>query len=93
MNQSIIFSDNEYYNLGLEQVEFQAQCQGRLIRCAIHWSILIKLSEENIPPAQANEKAALAFFETARFDIEDLAETLINQQAFNDDGNIIISHC
>ncbi|MDN2664772.1 DUF1488 domain-containing protein [Psychromonas sp. 14N.309.X.WAT.B.A12] len=93
MNQNILFSDNEYYNHDLQQVEFHAQCQGRLIHCVISWITLNALDQPNTPPATANERAALALFEAARFDIEDLAEALINQQAFNDNGSIELNHC
>lgn len=91
MNQSIIFSDNEYYNDQLQQVEFQAQCQGHLIRCIISWETLKKLSEQFSMPIKANEKLALMLFDGARFDIEDLAEELINQQAFSEYGEILIT--
>ncbi|MEG3755814.1 DUF1488 domain-containing protein [Psychromonas arctica] len=93
MNQSILFSDNEYYNHDLQQVEFHAQCQGRLIHCMISWEALNALEQPNTPPASANKEGALVLFEAARFDIEDLAEALINQQAFNDDGSIELNHC
>ncbi|WP_413691890.1 DUF1488 domain-containing protein [Psychromonas sp. KJ10-2] len=91
MNQSIIFSDNEYYNSDLQQVEFQAQCQGRLIQCVISWIALSSLDQQNDSDAQANEKSALTRFDDARFDIEDLAEELINQQDFNEDGKIYLA--
>lgn len=91
MNQSIIFSDNEYYNDQLQQVEFQAQCQGHLIRCIISWEALKKLSEQSNTLIKANQQLALMLFDSARFDIEDLAEALINQQAFNEHGEILIT--
>jgi len=91
MNQSIIFSDNEYYNHDLQQVEFQAQCQGHLIRCIISWSTLNQLSNQPNTQGVANERTALSLFDSARFDIEDLTEELIVQQAFNEDGSIFIT--
>ena len=70
MNQSILFSDNEYYNHDLQQVEFHAQCQGRLILCIISWVTLNTLEQSDLPLAAANEEAALTLFEAARFDID-----------------------
>ncbi len=91
MNQNIIFSDNEYYNDQLQQVEFQAQCQGHLIRCIISWKVLKKLNEQSNTPIKANEQLALVLFDSVRFEIEDIAEELINQQAFNAHGEILIT--
>lgn len=44
MNQSIIFTDNEYYNTALSQIEFQAQSQGTLISCVISLADLKQMS-------------------------------------------------
>lgn len=91
MNQSIIFSDNEQYNINLQQVEFQAQNNGVLISCVISLSYLQKLNEiTNITSEQAIniETMALTLFDNVRFDIEDLAEEMINQHAFSEDEKI-----
>jgi hypothetical protein len=93
MNQSIIFSDNEYYNNNLEQVEFQAQCQGKLITCIISLHTLLKLTQQAQNSISANtENAVLALFSAIQFDIEEAAEALIKQHAFNDDGHIYLEH-
>lgn len=95
MNQAILFSDNEKLNVDLQHVVFQAQCQGTLITCVISVKNLFQLNEQLCPadnhPALANESAVLALFETARFDIEDIAEQMIGQQSFAQDGRIYLS--
>lgn len=87
MNQSIIFSDNEQYNKNLQQIEFKAQHQGTLINCIISVKDLCKINGQ-----KTNERSELlALFETFRFDLEELAEQMINEQAFAQDGNIYIT--
>jgi len=93
MNQAIIFSDNEQYNINSQQVEFQAQSQGTLVSCVISLSYLQKLNEiTEITPEQLIdiETTVLTLFDSARFDIEDLAEEMINQQAFNEGGKVYL---
>ena len=89
MNQAILFSDNETYNSDLQQVEFQAQCQGALITCIISVNELYKLNEQQTP-VQIDNNEALTLFESARFDIEDLAEEMIENQSFNSDGKVYL---
>lgn len=86
MNQSIIFSDNETYHPALQQIEFQAQCQGALISCVISVAYLCQLTEQQ---AQT-EVEILSLFDSARFDIEDIAETIIKNQNFHKDGKIYL---
>jgi len=93
MNQAIIFSDNEQYDKRSQQVEFQAQSQGALISCFISLSYLEKLNDhtELTPEQRINiETTALTLFDNARFDIEDLAEEMINQQTFSEDGKVYL---
>tara|TARA_R110001583_G_scaffold2536_10_gene18293 strand:+ start:14050 stop:14352 length:303 start_codon:yes stop_codon:yes gene_type:complete len=93
MNQAIIFSDNEQYNIDSQQVEFQAQSQGALISCVISLNHLQKLNHQtDITCGQLInvETTALTLFDNARFDIEDLAEEMINQQAFSEDGKVYL---
>ncbi|WP_137297727.1 DUF1488 domain-containing protein [Psychromonas sp. SP041] len=93
MNQAIIFSDNEQYNIHSQQVEFQAQSQGALMSCVISLSYLQKLNKitELTSEQCINvEKTALTLFDNVRFDIEDLAEEMINQQAFSEDGKVYL---
>ena len=89
MNQAIIFSDNEQYNANLQQIEFQAQCQGALITCIISSKDLCKMNPDQAHLVDDKE-ALLALFEGSRFDIEDIAEHMINQQDFRQDGKIYL---
>lgn len=100
MNQAIIFTDNEHYNIALSQIEFQAQSQGTLISCIISLSHLKRLNEriklitdKSLESDNNDQKQALDLFENVRFDIEDVAEKMINQQAFSEDGKIYLSRC
>jgi len=90
MNQAIIFSDNEQYNINSQQVEFQAQSQGILVSCVISFSYLQELNEITSEQLINIETTALTLFESARFDIEDLAEEMINQHAFSEDGKVYL---
>ena len=93
MNQAIIFSDNEQYNMSSQQVEFQAQNKGALISCVISLSHLQQLNEQPEITSEQRiniETTALTLFDNARFDIEDLAEEMINQQMFSEDGKIYL---
>jgi len=90
MNQAILFSDNEQYQAQQQQVRFQAQYQGALITCCIDVAHLYQLNEQT-PPPESSEATVMALFENARFDIEDLAETMIQQQSFDQDGHIHLS--
>ena len=87
MNQSILFSDNEQYNKNLQQIEFKAQHRGILINCVISVKDLCKISGQTTDESSE----LLALFETFRFDLEDLAEQMINEQNFAQDGNIYIT--
>ena len=93
MNQAIIFSDNEQYNTISQQVEFQAQNKGVLISCVISLSHLQQLNEQAEITSEQRiniETTALTLFDNPRFDIEDLAEEMINQQTFSEDGKIYL---
>ena len=90
MNQAILFSDNERYNSALQQVEFEAQCQGALITCVISVDNLFQLNDEKFKSQDTSETEILSLFESTRFDIEDIAEQMINDQAFNEDGKVYL---
>ena len=90
MNQAILFSDNERYNPTLLQVEFEAQCQGALITCIISVDNLFQLNDKNLKSQDTSETEILNSFESSRFDIEELAEQMINDQAFNEDGQVYL---
>ena len=90
MNQAILFSDNEYYNATLQQIEFQAQCEGALITCVISVKYLYQLNDSPDQSSNIDEQAVLDYFESVRFDIEDIAEKMIHEQKFNEDGKVYI---
>jgi len=90
MNQAILFSDNEQYNVELQQVEFTAQCQGALITCIVSVDNLFHLNDKNAELQETSETIALSLFESARFDIEELAEQMINDQDFTEHGNVYL---
>ena len=90
MNQAILFSDNERYNVELQQVEFSAQCQGALITCIISVDNLFQLNDKNTELQETSETTALGLFESARFDIEELAEQMINDQDFTEHGSVYL---
>jgi hypothetical protein len=87
MNQSILFSDDPYWNDNLKQIEFSAQCQGALIICIVRSSLLQRLASVSIDDAAD----ALEQFNQYRFDIEELAEEAIADEQFDADGYIHLS--
>lgn len=84
MNQSIIFSDDATWDDELASIQFTGQQQGMTILCYISLNELSQLSQEVVEQQQAK-----SVFEQYRFDIEDLAEELIEQEAFDEKGRII----
>lgn len=87
MNQSIIFTDQAVWSDSSKEVIFTAQQQGQLIECRVAISYLEQLSQLKIE----QEQAALKVFSEYRFDLEDLAEELIEAEEFNTSGQIEIS--
>ena len=79
MNQSVIFTDQVYPETN--QVKFIAQQQGVNINCYASFSVISELCGSNV----------VCLFEQCRFDLEDQAEALIEQEAFNDSGDIILA--
>ncbi|CAH0524239.1 DUF1488 family protein [Vibrio hippocampi] len=86
MNQAILFSPQASWNNEREMVEFHAQQSGMLIECFISINKLKQLSSEPV----INEDSAVVVFESLRFDIEELAEELIEDEEFSQDGKVII---
>lgn len=86
MNQSLIFSDSLQWNAEWSSVHFVAQQQGMTIDCYISRTALQALSGEKVHQAQQ----AMVLFEQFRFDIEDKAEKLIEQEAFDELGRLFI---
>ncbi|MBR9728830.1 DUF1488 family protein [Shewanella intestini] len=91
MNQAIQF-DNELA-ISENSVMFNAQQSGQVLPCIIGFDVLSQLAQltgsEQVDVVNADNAAAL--FELLRFDIEDLAETLIKQERVNDAGEVIIN--
>ncbi|WP_153915655.1 DUF1488 domain-containing protein [Shewanella sp. TC10] len=84
MNQSIIFTDIIEWDEATKKLSLIAQVQGMNVTCLIDTSRLEKLASLTIQ----NEKEALAAFEQVRFDIEDIAEALIESESFDEHGFI-----
>ncbi|QSA18910.1 DUF1488 domain-containing protein [Vibrio furnissii] len=84
MNQSILFPDIQTWNEELQAVVFPAQQAGALIECAVS---LVELSRLAAQPIDG-EQQALAIFQTLRFDLEEIAEALIEEEEYNQRGQI-----
>ncbi len=86
MNQSILFPDIQLWDEVSQSVNFSAQQSGALIECFVTKQKLEKLSGSLIE----TEQAAIKVFTDYRFDLEEMAEELIEDEAFNEEGHIII---
>ncbi|PMH45374.1 transcriptional regulator [Vibrio sp. 10N.286.49.B3] len=86
MNQSILFPDAQEWDAETQQVIFPAQQAGALIQCAVSIQYLARVVGLEVETRQQ----ALSAFEVLRFDLEELAEELIEDEAFAPDGKIII---
>ncbi|BBL90336.1 DUF1488 domain-containing protein [Vibrio rotiferianus] len=86
MNQSILFPDMQSWDEVSQSVNFAAQQSGALIECYVTKQKLEKLSGSAI----GDEQAAIEAFVDFRFDLEEIAEELIEDEAFNEEGHIII---
>ncbi|WP_038175867.1 MULTISPECIES: DUF1488 domain-containing protein [Vibrio] len=87
MNQSILFPDIQTWHAESEVMTFPAQQSGALIECIVTKGELEKLSDQVI----ADEQQALRIFNQYRFDLEELAEGLIEDEEFNHHGQIEIA--
>ncbi|MGV2989976.1 DUF1488 domain-containing protein [Vibrio sp. E150_011] len=86
MNQSILFSDDITWNQELLLLTFHAHQSGMMIRCSISHDRLSQLSSI----AVNNKTDAFNAYRIAQFDIEDLAEALIEDEDFDLEGSITI---
>jgi hypothetical protein len=84
MNQSILFADIQHWDESTQAVRFPAQQAGALIECLITCAELEKLA--GIPIT--GEQQALDNFSQYRFEIEELAEELIEEEEFNSKGEV-----
>lgn len=88
MNQAILFPDSVEW-LALERcLQFHAQCQGLLIQCLVPVEVLEKHASVTI----STEAEAIALFEELRFDCEEQAEALIDDERYNELGQVIVEH-
>ncbi|HBF45892.1 DUF1488 domain-containing protein [Shewanella frigidimarina] len=85
MNQSVIFTDQVYPETN--QVKFIAQQQGVNINCYASFSVISELCDKQV----VSGSNVVCLFEQCRFDLEDQAEALIEQEAFNGSGDIILA--
>ncbi|EGR3222372.1 TPA: DUF1488 domain-containing protein [Vibrio parahaemolyticus] len=86
MNQSILFPDMQSWDEVSQSVNFVAQQSGALIECCVTKQKLEKLSGSELD----TEQAVISAFIDYRFDLEEIAEELIEDEAFNEEGHIII---
>lgn len=86
MNQAILFSPNALWNSEREMVEFHAQQSGMLIYCFVTTQKLKQLASIDSISAEN----AISVFESLRFDLEELAEELIEDEQFSQDGTVIL---
>lgn len=87
MNQAILFSDELSWNQQAQSVDFSAQCMGALIECRVTASLLEKLTQVKV----VDEKSAVEAFELCRFDIEEQAEQLIEEEEYDANGRIVLN--
>lgn len=86
MNQSILFPDIQSWDESSQSIHFPAQQSGALIECYVTKQQLSKMSGLDIEDEQKAVEAFLAL----RFDLEEMAEELIEDEAFNEEGQIVI---
>lgn len=93
MNQSILFPDIQQWDEATSCIRFPAQQAGALIECKISFATLIQLNNASLNNSAKEDmaKRALVLFAQARFDIEELAEELIEDEEFDLNGEIQIS--
>ncbi len=87
MNQSILFPEMQTWDSESQRVTFPAQQSGALIECSITKEELEKLSGATI----FSEQQALDVFIQNRFDIEELAEEQIDEEQYNELGQIEVT--
>lgn len=86
MNQDILFADIQLWDSEKQAVNFPAQQAGALITC---WVSLAWLQQKTEQPL-VDEADIIAAFSANRFDLEELAEEMIEDEDFNSNGDIEI---
>ncbi|USD41200.1 DUF1488 domain-containing protein [Vibrio sp. SCSIO 43135] len=84
MNQSILFPDIQTWDAVKNVIVFPAQQSGALIECVVSKSYL----ENMVGSAIETEQQAIQVFQKLRFDLEEQAEELIEEEEFNLQGQI-----
>jgi len=88
MNQSILFPDIQSWDEDKQAIVFPAQQSGALIECTVSLEVLKQMSGQTVE----NEIAAIDVFNSLRFEIEELAEELIEEEEFDSSGFIHIKN-
>lgn len=88
MNQSILFPDLQYWDETQKQICFIAQLEGVNIKCYISAAKLAELNTFSKQPRVDESSAMLALFNALRFDVEDIAEALIEAEEFDELGAV-----
>ncbi len=86
MNQSILFPDIQRYQAQRKAVEFPAQISGCLLHCYISVVWLEKRSGSPL----LEEDEILDAFSSLRFDLEELAEGFIEDEAYDQQGHLVL---
>ncbi|MGD6737690.1 DUF1488 domain-containing protein [Photobacterium leiognathi subsp. mandapamensis] len=86
MNQDILFSDIQAWDAVCQAVNFPAQQAGALITCWVSLEWLQARSDKSLQ----DEVDILAQFSAYRFDLEELAEEMIEDECFDDNGDVVI---
>ena len=86
MNQSILFPDIQDWDEENQSIIFPAQQSGALIECVMSIEELSRLAGKDIEEGDQ----ALVIFSELRFDIEDLAEELIEEEEYDSSNRIQI---
>ncbi|WP_440892591.1 DUF1488 domain-containing protein [Aeromonas dhakensis] len=86
MNQGILFPELADWQPHEQRIHFPAQQMGALVDCYISRRRLEKMTGLSL----AREEDIQRAFESVRFDIEYMAEKLIEEQEFAEDGAIYL---
>ena len=86
MNQSILFPDIQDWDEESRTITFPAQQSGALIECVMSIEELSRLAGRYIKEGDQ----ALVIFSGLRFDIEELAEELIEEEEYDSSNRIQI---
>ncbi len=99
MNQSILFSDIQSWDDERRGIRFSAQQSGMLIECFTPLTAIEKLSGKRILSTKTissiktieEEQQALSLFTQYRFELEELAESMIEDEDYDSNGQIVVT--